>query len=471
MAQTLATQPALVTAVQTHLFDFIGGKPAAADVARSRLYPQGGTALGTRKSPKLALSEKGVLELARPYCPQCGRKLVKWGKNPRSLVLDKGHLPAVKSVQRYHCAAHGEIIVDLSAWVRRGARYADNFHRRSCRMTFHGHVPADVAQIFEDCFDVAPSTSSIRAWSKKAAESAGAVIHSTKVPTSGFMGYDEIHVRVNGKKEYIITGADLHTGFVPPAEVSLVLGKAPARQYLRQAKKVSSEKLEGIVTDGTNEFGTLFHEPEFAHVDQGRCQAHYKKNLNEKIYETAGLGKKLKDPLPEPFNTVKKVLFAPFRRTSGLRAEVQVAIAEVRLRGKVSPAVDALLDDLIAHTPALFRHHENTRLDRTNNKDEQWNHELEKYKTLKHQMKTDAGTQRVCDGIAFLHNWEAFKTYIAEMEGRIEKLKAFLGADPSNADLKPELQGAIAHLRWVRKWQAKYAEIYNQYFKILPEPI
>ena len=29
--------------------------------------------------------------------------------------------------------------------------------------------------------------------------------------------------------------------------------------------------------------------------------------------------------------------------------------------------------------------------------------------------------------IVFLHNWEAFVTYIAEMEGKIEKLKAFLG--------------------------------------------
>ena len=94
-------------------------------------------------------------------------------------------------------------------------------------MTFHGHVPADVAQIFEDCFDVAPSKSSIRVWAKKAAKAAGAVIRSTKVPTSGFIGYDEIHARVNGKKEFILTGADLHTGFVPPAEVSPVLGKAP----------------------------------------------------------------------------------------------------------------------------------------------------------------------------------------------------------------------------------------------------
>jgi len=57
----------------------------------------------------------------------------------------------------------------------------------------------DVAGIFQECFDVAPSESSIRAGAKNAAEAAGPVIHSTKVPTSGFMGYNEIHVRVSGR--------------------------------------------------------------------------------------------------------------------------------------------------------------------------------------------------------------------------------------------------------------------------------
>jgi hypothetical protein len=459
-----------VTVVQTQLFDFSSGTPAVADIARSRLYPPGDAAPSAATAPKLALSATGVIELARPFCPQCGRKLAKWGVNPRSLILDKGHLPAVKGLQRYRCPKHGEVPVDLSAWVRRGARYAENFRRRACRLVFHGHVPAGACRAFEDCFDVSPSEKSVRNWTREAAEAAGAVVHHTKVPTSGFMGYDEIHVRVNGKKEYIITGADLHTNFVPPAEHAPKLGKVPARQYLRQAKKVSSEKLAGLVADGTNEFGTLFQEPEFDRVAVQRCQTHYKKKLNEKIYEAAGLGKKLKDPLPEPYDWVKRELFAPFKRSTGLRAELQVVYADTRLRGNVSPAVDALLDDLIAHAPALFLYHEITRLNRTNNKDERWNNELQKYPSLKTRMKTGAGVQRVCDGMTFLRNWEAFETYIAEMEAKIEKLKTLVGADLGNADLKPELRGAIAHLRWVRKWQATYAEVYDRYFKVLPEP-
>ncbi len=33
--------------------------------------------------------------------------------------------------------------------------------------------------------------------------------------------------------------------------------------------------------------------------------------------------------------------------------------------------------------------------------------------------------------------------------------------------MKPELYGALVHLRYVSKWQVRYAEIYNQHYKIL----
>ncbi len=56
------------------------------------------------------------------------------------------------------------------------------------------------------------------------------------------------------------------------------------------------------------------------------------------------------------------------------------------------------------------------------------------------------------------------------MEAKIEKLRTLISADVENANLKSELRGAIAHLQWVRKWKAKYAEIYNQYFKTLANP-
>ena len=470
MRDPLAATPFIVGAVQTQLSDYCDGIPAVGAVARARLYPSDGAKRPAAPFPKLALSATGIIELAWPFCPSCGRKLAKGGINQRTLVLDKGHAPAVNGIQRYRCAVHGEVAVDLSAWVPSGATYADNFRRRTCRLVGHGHTPADVRRIFLDCYDRSPSVSSIRTWARQAAEAAGAVIRATSIPASGFFGYDEIHLRVNGKKGFALTITDLHTDFCPPADYSPALNRSTVKAFFNGIKHILPSPMAGLVVDGSNNFRDLFRTRGFDQIAVQRCQTHYKKNLNEKIYEAAGMGKKLKDPLPPPYDRVKRELFVPFKRSTGLRAEIQVVVADGRLRGKVSPAVDALLDDLVAHAPALFRYHDETRLQRTNNRDECWNSELERYPSLKTQMKTDAGVRRVLDAATFLHNWNAFVNYIREMEARIEKLRSFLKADSRNRDLKPELQGAIVHLRYVRQWQARYAEVYDQYYKVLPDP-
>jgi len=470
MRDPFSGTPLIVGAVQTQLSDYWDGIPAVGTVARARLYPGAEVEHPEVSLPKLALGATGVIELAWPFCPHCGHKLAKWGVNPRTLILDKGHAPAVNGIQRYRCEVHGEISVDLGAWVPNGATYADNFRRRACRLVGHGHTPADVREIFLDCYDRSPSVSSIRTWAREAAIEAGAVIRTTSIPTSGFFGYDEIHLRVNGQKGYALTMADLHTGFCPPADYSPSINRSAVKAYFNGIKHVLVDPMAGLVVDGAINFGDLFRTRGFDQITVQRCQTHYKKNLNEKIYEAAGMGKKLKDPLPPPYDRVKRELFVPFKRSTGLRAEIQLVVADGRLRGKVSPAVDALLDDLVAHAPALFQYHYETRLQRTNNRDECWNSELERYPSLKTRMKTAAGVRRVLDAATFLHNWDAFTAYIKEMEAKNEKLRAFVKQDPRNADLKPELQGATVHLRYVRQWQARYAEVYNRHYMILQDP-
>ncbi len=64
-----------------------------------------------------------------------------------------------------------------------------------------------------------------------------------------------------------------------------------------------------------------------------------------------GLGEKLNEPLPPPYDRVKRECFVPFMRSTGLGTDIQLVVADGRLRGKVSPAIDALLDDLVAHAP------------------------------------------------------------------------------------------------------------------------
>lgn len=123
--------------------------------------------------------------------------------------------------------------------------------------------------------------------------------------------------------------------------------------------------------------------------------------------------------MPEPYNELKKALFAVFNRSTLFRAEIQLAKVEVHFYYKISEDVDKISNNLYHFFPILFRHHIDRRLTRTNNPTEQMNLDLEKYPSLKKHMKTGAGINIILDGEVFLHNFEMFQTYVLKTESKI----------------------------------------------------
>jgi len=263
---------------------------------------------------------------------------------------------------------------------------------------------------------VVPSESSIRNWVKEASEDIHEVVKNVKLPTSGFFRYDEIHMRTNKKKAYALTMVDLWNDFYVNAKYSQDRKNKSIIKFFREVKRGGKIKIEGAVFDGAKNYSSIFKKRGFDRVNTQRCQAHYKKNLNEAIYKVAGLGKQLKKELPEPYKGLKKALFAVFNRSTLLRAELQLADAEWRYYGKVSEEVNNIFDDFHALFPHLFRHHSCKRLQTTNNATERMNLELEKYPSLKRHMKTEAGVNIILDGEVFLHNFYAFQAYILRAE-------------------------------------------------------
>jgi len=295
---------------------------------------------------KLALNGEKVIQLVDPRCPKCGLDLIKWGINPRKMILDRGHVPNIRGVQRYRCKNHGEIKIDLSEFIPARQQYAENWRRRACQLMFDGLTPPAVRRAFLKCFGISPSESSIRNWAVTAADAAGKIIHDTSVPTSGYYGYDEIYINLRGNWVFVQTIIDLETGFCPDIGYTIELSDKPTTKLLLGVHQNKSSKIEGIVWDGAAMYYQVQRRPEFADINIQLCQTHYKKNLNEKIYMASGLGKRRSEPLPEPYDQVKRLLFAPFNRSTRIKAEFSLAYADANLRGKVSKDVDQILDGM-----------------------------------------------------------------------------------------------------------------------------
>lgn len=415
------------------------------------------------------LFPKNLIRLKNEICKKHEIPLTKNGTNGRTVYTGDGHVFKNFKVQRYQCKKCGEYTPDYGGLLPSHANYQEEVKAKARQFLFLGNTPGDVVKIFEKNGRVVPSESSVRNWVKDASEDIHDVVKNVKLPTSGYFGYDEIHLTTNKKKAYALNMVDLENDFYVNAEFSQDRKNRSIIKSFRRAMRGGKMKMKGIVHDGAKNYGSIFKKRGFIHVHAQRCQGHYKKNLNEAIYEAASLGKQLKKDLPEPFGDLKKALFAVFNRSTLFRAEIQLTQAEVRFYGKLSEDVDKIIDNFYQLFSILFKHHIDRRLTRTNNPTERMNLALEKYPSLKKHMKTGAGVDMILDGMVFLHNFEMFQEYILKTESKILELEQNIESFPDDEELKSLKRGLKIHLSWVRKDFGKFKEVYLRYFKLSHE--
>jgi hypothetical protein len=415
---------------------------------------------------EFVLFPRRLVRLRNEVCKHHNKKLTLNGTNKRTVYTSDGHSFKEFTLQRYRCEICGEYKPDYGGFIPNHANYQEEVKVKARHYFYLGNTPGQVRELFRVNGTCVPSVTSIRNWVKEAAEPIQDVVMNTKLPVSGYFGFDEIHTRTNGERTYILSLVDLWDDFYVNAEFSEGRDTGSIKQFFSSSKRQGKIKFKGLVLDGSNTYGGIFKSWRFSYIKVQRCQTHYKKNLNEAIYEAAGLGMKVTEDLPELYDEVKKALFAVFNRSTHYRAIWQLTIAEMKLYGKISGKVDKIIDQFYTLFPNLFRCKEDTRLKHTNNASERMNLDLERYPSLKHRMKTGEGVNIVVKGIVFLHNFKAFQNYILKTEARILKLDQNIAELPDDKELKRLKQGLRIHLSWVRKYYANYKGVYLQFFKL-----
>ena len=418
---------------------------------------------------KFVLFPGRLIRLKNEVCKCHKIPLTKNGTNKRTIYTSEGKSYKKFILQRYRCKICGEYKPNYGDFIPDYANYQEEVKVKARHYFYLGNTPGEIRNLFRVNGTCVPSESSIRNWVKEAAEPIQDVVMNTKLPVSGYFGFDEIHTRTNGERTYILSLVDLWDDFYVNAEFSPERDTGTIKQFFSSSKRQGKIKFKGLVLDGSNTYGGIFKSWRFSYIKVQRCQTHFKKNLNEAIYEAAGLGMKVKEELPEPYNEIKKELFAVFNRSTLYRSVWQLLMAEIRFYGKVSEDVDKIIDHLYTLFPNLFKYKEDTRLHPTNNATERMNLDLERYPSLKSRMKTGEGVNLVVKGFVFLHNCEAFQKYILKIEAKILNLDQNIADFPEDEELISLKQGLKIHLSWVKKDYAKYKDIYLQFFKLKHE--
>ena len=71
-------------------------------------------------------------------------------------------------------------------------------------------------------------------WIGEVAEPLRETLKETPVPSSGYWGYDEIHLRISKERMYAIDTVDVNTRFIPVAKISRHMGRNEGRKVLME---------------------------------------------------------------------------------------------------------------------------------------------------------------------------------------------------------------------------------------------
>lgn len=412
-----------------------------------------------------------TVEICETHCLSCSKRLYKNGYNFKHLILDYGMGNVCFKIHRKRCPDCGEIPVSLKELGEKYCHNPETFKRRSRKLYSIGLRYRQIVQIFKICFNTTISKSQIYNWVKNIREKLRNLLETTRVPSLGYIAYDEIFLNICKEKKYLMTSTDVNTKFIPLALVTDDKEAGTAKRMLTQTKKVMGEKLLGLVKDCATTFGKLFYMRGWEELELQDCVTHVKWIITKHVKAFAGLSEQSIKPIPNEWlgllGRFYRVINSHYLSSAYCNLEVLRYTIE-RFAQRKSKHLKIAFDFLKSHLEEILRWNSNPFLPKTNNMSEGYNKKYEYYPEFKRGMKLKSGAQFVADLIVFNNNISLFPGYIEELEEKYYNLPILLDHPADKTLVRSQKLSLQGELRRVRNSYTKYLEIWNEYFQTLP---
>lgn len=415
----------------------------------------------------LRMKRDGTIKISEEYCLDCRRRLLKNGYNHRIAILDNGLGKHEFRIHRKRCPYCGEIKPDYSKLAPKFGNYHENYKKRARQHYMEGLMPSQIQRVFQIDFNIKISLTTIVNWIRAVAGSLREMLRVTPVPSSGYWGYDEIHLRINKKRMYAIDTVDLNTRFVPVALVSEHMGRDAGRIVLMEGRKDRKLWINGLVKDCTANLGGLFHTRSFKHVIQQNCLTHVKWIVSKHVKAFAGLSKQSKKPVPVEWRWLLRRFYAFIDSKNETDAYIKLEIIRrtvERLKGKKIKELLTALKQLESWLPKIIAHQKNPFIPTTNNLLEGFHKKYTYYPSFKRHMITLEGVQRILDYRVFRHNFRRFPEYKLQFEAKFEEFKTILSELSDKRAMSAQHRYFQAEFKKLNEWYGNYRELWQQYF-------
>ena len=428
--------------------------------------------LSVNEGYTLRMKHDGTIYIKEEYCLSCGRRIVKNGYNRRIAILAEGLGKHEFRIHRKRCPYCGEIKPDYSKLAPKNGNYHKSYKRRTRQHYMEGLMPSQIQRVFRIDFGIEISLTTIVNWIEEVREPLREMLHTTPVPSSGYWGYDEIHLRINKERMYAIDTVDVITRFVPVAKISENMGRKAGREVLMEGRKNCQLWINGIVKDCTTNLGGLFRKKSFKHIIQQNCLTHVKWIVSAHVKAFAGMSKRSNKPLPKEWRWLQNRFYALINTKHECDAYIQLEIIRntiERLKGKRIKELHTALKQLEAWLPKIIAHQRNPFIPTTNNLLESYHKKYTYYPSFKRSMMRINGAQRVLDYRVFRHNFGRFPKHKEMFEMKFEEFKIILSELPDKRVMGAQHRYFQAEFKKLDTWFGKYQEIWNEFFALKKE--
>ena len=403
------------------------------------------------------------------HCLQCGSRLVKNGSNARKVFLDKWKGERMFRIIRKRCPKCGEIRPDYSKLAPRNCNYNENYKFRARQHYMEGLMPPQIQRALEIDFGIKVSKSTIVRWISEIENPLRILLKDTPVPSSGYWGYDEIHMKIAGKKRYTIDTVDLNTRFVPVARITKNMGRNIGKEVLREGRKSATLEIKGLVKDCSTNLGGLFRTRSFKNVKLQNCITHVKWIIARHVKVYAGIPSGSTKPLPREWNWLLRRFYDVIDSKSETDIYIKLEILRIAINGLNEKRVSRLVKafkQLEKWLPKLIAHQRDPLLPSTNNLLESFHRKYNYYPSFKKHMMTTQGAQRVLDYRVFRHNLKRFPEYIQQYEVKYKRWRALLPESKGDAIFCGQGNHFRSMFKKLETWYGNYQKVWQEYFAI-----
>jgi hypothetical protein len=374
------------------------------------------------------------------------------------------HTITIHTFQRYFCPTHGEIFIDYETIVIYHGQYHP-FYLQMARLLFSIGFPAGRIQvIFLVAYQVIIPENTILSWIGIMRVDLPLLFEGKDRPCSGYLMYDEIHLRLEHTKKYAQIVMDGHFGFILGLYIAKHLTMESVRAFFLQTITAPQLTFKSVTHDDHASYITAFDTPELKDVPRQLDLAHTKKRIRTKIGKICRKVNKARGIISNAYEYLIRGAYKAIEARTETEFDWRMDLLETSSLLFHYPKIIDFFAQLRRDKPRFLAHLLDLDIPLSSSAMESVNNEVEQYRPLKWDLKNDERALFILQARSMIRNSRC----LLKTEKIFYRREQALLNRKANGEISPQLDTDQTYLKWLRQqlhhYKGKIHDFWEKYF-------